>query len=307
MTSQFTSLLQLLDFFKEEQTCKDYLVQQRWPNGVQCPHCGAAKPYTTDRGYKCSDKTCHKKFTVTVGTVFENSKIPLRIWFAAIYLCTAHKKGISSLQLHRDLNITQKTAWFVLHRVREMLKDKAPELLVEEVQADESYVGGKNKNRHNSKKVPHSQGRASIDKTPVVGLYQKDGKVITKVVTNTDAATLHAIMVENVAPEAVIVTDAYRSYNGLPATYKHVVVKGAEGQYVVNGFHTQNIENFWSLLKRGIIGIYHYTSAKHLSRYCDEFAYRYNTRKIKDIARFSNSLTQTEGRLKYNDLIGKVK
>jgi len=140
MKSQFNSLIQLLDFFKDEETCKAYLGQQRWGDTPACPHCGCTKAYVTNRGFKCSEKTCYKKFTVTTGTIFENTKIKLRTWFAAMYLVTAHKKGISSLQLSRDLNITQKTAWFVLHRVREMLKKKAPQKLEGIVEADETYV-----------------------------------------------------------------------------------------------------------------------------------------------------------------------
>ncbi len=301
MTSQFNSLLQVLDFFKEEETCKRYLANKRWSLGVTCPHCESKKVYTTNRGYKCANKECYKKFTVISGTIFENTKIGLRTWFAAMYLCTAHKKGISSLQLSRDLNITQKTAWFVLHRIREMLSENAPELLEGTVEVDETYVGGKNKNRHANKKTKEGEK----DKTAVVGVLEREGNVSTYVVDETTGEVLQGIMRAKVSTSATLITDAYKSYHGLGKDYKHVTVKHSEGNYVTEGvFHTNNIEGFWSLLKRGIIGIYHNVSPKHLHRYCDEFGFRYNSRKFKDTVRFELSIERASGRrLKYTDLI----
>jgi transposase-like protein len=304
MTSQFNSLLQVLDFFKDEETCKNYLADKRWNGGAPvCPHCGHTHAYTTTRGYKCANKECYKKFTVISGTIFENTKIGLRTWFAAMYLCTAHKKGISSLQLSRDLNITQKTAWFVLHRIREMLTDNAPELLEGTVEVDETYVGGKNKNRHANKKTKEGEK----DKTPVVGVLEREGNVSTYVVEETTGEVLQGIMRAKVSTSATLITDAYKSYAGLARDYNHTTVKHSEGQYVVDRvFHTNNIENFWSLLKRGIIGIYHNVSPKHLHRYCNEFGFRYNSRKIKDTTRFELSVGRADGkRLRYTDLIKK--
>lgn len=144
----FKNLKQLFDTFKDEATCKAYLEQQRWNGNVECPFCACTKVYRTNRGFKCGDKFCAKKFSVTVGTIFENSKVGLVTWFAAIYLCTSSKTGVSSLQLSRQLGITQKSAWFVLHRIREMLKDKAPHMLNNMVEVDETYIGGKMKNKH---------------------------------------------------------------------------------------------------------------------------------------------------------------
>lgn len=332
MTTNFKNLIQLLDFFKDEATCVNYLASSRWGNEPACPHCGNVGAYVTNRGYKCKAKECHKKFTVTTGTVFENTKIELRYWFAAIYLATAHKKGISSLQLSRDLNITQKTAWFLLHRIRLMLTNNAPQMLEGGVEVDETFVGGKNKNRHANKKIEGSQGRSAADKTPVVGIaqkseftiverphkviagktvkervYTKHSTVTLEVVKNTEAATLHPIMFKNVKADSKIVTDAYRSYNGLSANYDHVSIKHTDGNYITVGDdHTNTIEGFWSLLKRGIIGIYHQVSPKHLHRYCHEFGYRYNTRVVKDVIRFEDSIKNINGkRLTYKQLIAE--
>src|ERR1700759_1430517 len=169
METQFKNLIQVLDYFKNEDTCITYLANSRWGETPCCPHCGNTKAYVTNRGYKCAAKECHKKFTVTTGTIFENTKISLRLWFATIYLATAHKKGISSHQLSRDLNITQKTAWFLLHRVREKIQNTAPEMLTATVGVDETYIGGKHRNKHSrERKLLNEKGTGAINKTPVV-------------------------------------------------------------------------------------------------------------------------------------------
>jgi hypothetical protein len=303
----FTTLIELLDFFKEEETCISYLEQQRWGGTPCCPFCGVINPYRTNRGFKCREKTCHKKFSVTVGLVYENSKIPLRTWFAAIYLCTSSKKGISSHQAGRQLRITQKTAWFLLHRVREMLKNNAPAMLVNEVQIDETYVGGSEKNKHKNKRVQNATGRSKEVKTPVIGIVETGGKVIVKVSPWVTKREAQKLIDQHVQTGSTMVTDGYTMYAYLSKEnkFKHVVVDHKAGEYVKNGFHTNGIENFWSLLKRGIIGIFHQVSPWHLQRYCDEFAARYNSRKIKDHERFDLTLQNSIGRLTYNTLIGK--
>jgi transposase-like protein len=303
MVTQFKSLLQLLDHFKEESTCVEYLVQSRWNGGaVCCPHCGNEKVYVTNRGYKCADKHCSKKFTVTTGTIFENTKISLRLWFAAIYLGTAHKKGISSLQLSRDLNITQKTAWFLLHRVREMLHNNAPELLDGTFEVDETFIGGKNANRHADKKIPFDDNNSG--KTVVFGILQRGGEVRAQVVPNRTTEVLTDIIKANIASKSIMVSDEHKGYRKLKFDYTHKKVNHNRGEYVNGIAHTNSIEGYWSLLKRGIVGIYHNVSPKHLNRYCAEFLYRYNTRAVKDGDRFELAIKNVSGRrLTYSKLI----
>ncbi len=302
MNFSFKTIQEFNDYFKDEKTCYEFLEMQRWGGEPVCPHCGTVKkPYKVKpRGkfkdipsYRCSERSCDLPFTVRTGSIFEGSKVELRKWFQAAYEITTSKKGISSMELATRIGVSQKTAWLMNHKIRTMLQDTAPELLGEDgntVQADETYVGGKNKNRHKDKKVEGSQGRSAADKTPVVGLIEKDGRVMTFVTQNTDADTLNGIIDNNVAEGATIVTDAYRSYATIGNAYTHITVKHEQGGYVVeqngNKFHTQNIENFWSQLKRGYVGVYHYMSPQHLHRYCNEFATRYNLRSTTNIARF---------------------
>lgn len=299
MDFTFKTIQQFNDYFKDEKTCYEFLELQIWNNKPVCPHCGSEKYYkvkprgkfTDIPSYRCGNRQCDLPFTVRTKSIFEGSKVELRKWFQAAYEISTSKKGISSVELGTRIGVSQKTAWFINHKLREMLQETEPTLLDGMVEIDESYVGGKNKNRHNDKKIEGSQGRSAADKTPVVGLVERGGKVLTFVTHNTEAETLNQIIDNNIKDGATIVTDAYKSYSSVnKEAYNHIIVKHKEGGYVVKvndtKFHTQNIENFWSQLKRGYVGIYHYMSPKHLHRYCNEFATRYNQRETSNIDRF---------------------
>lgn len=310
----FKSLPQLLKHFAKEETCVKYYEKLRWNENPICPHCGTEKPYVTTRGYKCSNNKCYRKFTVKVGTIFENSKIKFQIWFAAIYLCTSSKKGISSVQLATQLGITQKTAWFVLHRVREMLKNQAPQMLGGQgkmVETDETYIGGKEENRHTKKRRSDVNPDLANDGTPynkkkiVVGMVERGGKVIVKLIPNAKAENMVPFIQDNVEQGTHICSDEYTSYSQLHKLYSHSTVTHSLRVYKIGETHTNTIENFWSVLKRGLYGIYHQVSDKHLERYLNEFTARYNSRDINSFDRFENFLLDAEGGLLYKNLIAK--
>lgn len=302
------NLKDLMTRFKDETACREFLVQQRWNGVPECPYCGCRRSYKIEKGkrFKCANSECYKKYSVTVGTVFEASNIPLTTWFAAMYFITAHKKGISSVQLAKNLGVTQKTAWFCLHRIRESLKEKAPLLLENEVQADEIYIGGEEKNKHKDKRAKDMK-EVSANKMPVVGLIETGGRVVTKVIPWLTKKNVKELILQHVDRKATLVTDGFPLYLRVAKKYDHVTINHSEGQFKVGKHHTNSIENYWSLLSRGIYGIYHQVSDKHLQRYCDEFAFRFNSRKLHDGLRWTIAFHQIEGRLTYKQLIDNGK
>lgn len=299
----FNSIIDLLNAFPNEQVCIDQLEALRWNGNIVSPFDSTSKVYKCkDNKYRC--KNTGKYFNVKTNTLFDNTKIELRKWFLAIYIVTSHKKGISSMQLAKDIDVTQKTAWFMLQRIRNCFGiDDNDSQLDNEVEIDETFVGGKNKNRHLSKKVENSQGRSFKDKTPVLGLIERGGQLKAKVISNTKCETLTPEIIKIVKYSASVITDEWLGYNSLKHLYNHSYVKHNEGEYVNGRVYTNTIEGFWSLLKRGIIGIYHFTSKKHLQRYIDEFVFRYNTRDNSTRNRFNSFLCNMTNRLTYNELI----
>ena len=306
MKTKFSNLIEFMQVFSNDYICREYFEKQRWNGKPVCPHCGNNKniyKLGKEGQYKCSNKECYKKFTVTVGTVFESGKAPLVKWFAAMYLVSAHTKGISSLQLGRDLGVTQKTAWFMLHRIRQMLTEKNPTALNNLVESDESFFGGKEKNKHSNKKTKGTQGGSG--KAVVLGLLERGGNIKVTQIENREGATLLPIIAEQVTKGATIATDELTAYNKLSDDYTHITVNHSANQYVSGLAHVNRVEGFWSLMKRGINGIQHSVSKKHLHRYCDEYSYRYNTRNVADAERFINTLSLSAGRLTYKQLIQK--
>lgn len=305
-TKPFNSILDLLKAFPDEQSCIDHLEFVRWNGNVVSPFDEKSQVYKcTNNRYKC--KNTNKYFNVRTNTVFEGTKIPLQQWFLATYLFTASKKGISSYELATTLDITQKSAWFMLQRIRYAMEhDNFVKQMEGVIEVDETFVGGKNKNRHWDKKVENSQGRSFKDKTPVMGMLERDGKVKCVVVPDTKAASIQPIIRENVKEGSIIVSDEWHAYNGLSRNYHHEVVDHKRGQYLnSNGFTTNSLEGFWTQLKRNIIGIYHSVSKKHLQKYADETAFRYNTRLETTRDRFNLFLQGTnQKRLTYKSLIG---
>ncbi len=302
--TQFTTLAEVIKFYEREDICRDLIEKNRWPDGnIICPKCKGERCYRMGdmKHYKCRDKKCGTRFSVIKGTVFEATKLPLSKWFAAMYLVTAHKKGISSHQLARDLGIRQKAGWFLLCRIREILKSKSFELLDNIVEADETYIGGRlDAMCRTRRKKWQDSGRDN--KTAVMGIIERDGKARMKVI---GSKSFKEMIRENVNEDAVIVTDAHLGYKGLAYEFVgHAVVDHSKQQYKDGIFYTNTVEGAFSHFKRMIIGTYHSISPKHLHRYCSEFEHRWNNRKEKDVDRFHNALKDTEGRLKWKDLVG---
>lgn len=299
----FDTLIQMMSAFPDEQSAIDHFTAIRWAAGAYCPLCGSARVYhfSDKRTHKCGD--CRKRFSIKVGTIFEDSKIELRKWFMAVWLITSHKKGIASTQLAKDIGVTQKTAWFMLHRLRHASQTgsfNAP--LSGEVEADETYVGGKEKNKHAWQRTGGKQGGAG--KVAVLGILEREGELRCDVTPDLRARTVQDTIRSNVAPGSALLTDEHGAFVGLSDTFFHHRVNHSAGEYVRHQcIHTNGIESVWALFKRQIVGTHHYLSPKHLSRYLGEMTWRFNRRSIGEGERVNALLAQTNGRLTYKALI----
>ena len=328
-TKPFSSILELLRAFPDEESCIKHLEELRWNGTVVSPFDEKSTVYKgRNNKYKC--RNTNKYFNVRTGSIFEGTKISLQNWFLGIFLFTSHKRGISSYQLAKDLSITQKTAWFMLQRIRYAMEHQLFINYMEgTIQADETFVGGKNKNRHKDKKVPHSQGRSFKDKTPVLGLLEseisevverphknhpyktvkekvvsKQGKIYCKVVPDTKAQSIQPIINEVVKDGSTVYSDEWWAYRGLDANYIHSYVDHASKQYKNGETCTNGIENGWSIFKRTLNGTYNAVSRKHLQKYADEFSFRYNSKSDTTQDRFNLLLRSTQDRrITYNTLI----
>jgi transposase-like protein len=300
---KFDSLTELIRTFSDEQKCITYLEAVIWKGTPVSPFDPTSKVYKCKNNrYRC--KNTGKYFNIKTGTIFENTKIKLQDWFVAIWLFSTHKSGLTSMLLHRELHITQKTAWFMLHKIRYCSGCENQSILDNEIEMDETYVGGKNRNRHANKKIKHSQGRSGKGKVPVFGMIERGKKVVAKVVPSTSAKDLFPIIMQFSNSFATVYTDEWGAYNCLDQIYDHRVINHNQGEYVRGKVHTNNIENFWSQFKRGIIGMYRVVSPQHLQYYVDEFVFRRNTCKFVPKERFLHLMINIKGhRLTYKQLI----
>lgn len=300
---EFNSLYDLLGFFTDEHVCEEYLAFNRWGDSPCCPYCNSDKVNSLKgktRRYKCYG--CRKQFSVRVGTIFHNSKLPLRKWYIAIYQACCTPKGISSHQLGRDLNISQESAWFMLHRIRETFTQSERKLKKRKVEIDETLFGGLEKHKHKDKKTPNNQGRSTKTKAGILGIIERgENKQVYAIhVPRLDGNTILPIIGSKVAKGSTIYTDEYRPYRKLRVNYKHKYVNHSKKIYVNGDAHTNTIEGFWSQLKKNLTGTYHSISKYHLQRYINEVVFKYNNKEN----RFSTVLQKAMGvRIEYQQLI----
>lgn len=307
------TLLEAVQHFADPDVALDFVARLRWPDGPECPVCEAKDPsfLKTRRLWKC--RSCKKQFSVKVGTIFEDSPIGLSKWLPAMWMLANCKNGISSHELARALGVTQKTAWFMLHRIRLAMQSQAFGKIGGEVEVDETFIGGKARNMHKAKRERVITGTGGMGKVAVMGLLERHGpdstakhsRVRTRVIANTRRKPLHGEVKQHVEPGSQVFTDALPSYSGLAGEYVHSVIDHAES-YAAGNVHTNGLENFWSLLKRGIKGTYVSVEPFHLFRYLDKQCFRFNSRKDSDRSRFMQAVASIlDKRLTYNALTGK--
>ncbi len=306
------TLQEAILYFSDPKNCREYLVARRWPDGVVCPRCGSKNVLLLEKynRWHCREKHDAPQFTLKTGTVMEDSPIGLDKWLMVMWQIVNSKNGISSCEVHRAIGVTQKSAWFMDHRIRFALGMDAGEKMSGHVEADETFIGGKARNMHASKRARRITGTGGKDKVPVMGILErsKDGKsskVVTTVISNRKKSAIQSEVRKHVEAGSALYSDALQSYNGLEREYAHQVIDHAVA-YVDGNVHTNSLENFWSLLKRSISGTYVSVEPFHLFRYLDEQAYRFNQRHLTDAERFDIAVRGIVGkRLTFDQLIGK--
>jgi hypothetical protein len=307
------TLQEAFEFFADPANCDRFMVELRWPDGVACPTCGRTDVtyLANQRRWKCKGKHPRVQFSAKVGTIFEDSPIPLKSWLVAVWMIANCKNGISSYELARALGVTQKTGWFMLHRIRLAMRAKGGGKLGGDVEIDETFIGGRARFMHADKREKAIKGRGPMGKAAVMGLLQRHpgkgkSRVRLEVIPNTRRHQLQSRVEKHVEDGANVFTDALKSYDHLSVYYQHQVIDHAE-RYVDGEVHTNGMENFWSLLKRSIRGTYVSVEPFHLFRYLDEQAFRFNEREHKDADRFIATMRRIEGRrVQYTELTGKT-
>jgi transposase-like protein len=295
-------------FFADFEHCRQFMMELRWPDGVvKCPQCASEKVtwLANQRVWKCYTGHTSPTFSLKTGTIFEDSPIALEKWLCAAWLIISCRNGISSYEIHRGLKVTQKTAWFMMHRVRLAMQETGFNKLGGEVEVDETFIGGKARNMHKAKRAEKITGRGPEGKEVVFGMVERGGKVIAGHVDTRKKKDLQPLIRERIEADAAIFSDELKSYDDLERDYQHAIINHAV-EYVNGNVHTNTMENFWSLLKRGLRGTYISVEPFHLFRYIDEQAFRYNTRNLTDAERFATVMKQIVGRrVTYKELTGK--